>query len=303
MTTLECRLINAAIACYAISNGQIPQGNANAKAIGLAPNTWPKVFVNGLDEINAGFVAETDDGWVVLALRGTLPPFKGDLVKWVLDWLQDFEAGPTNWYVGGRVFGRVETGFANATLSIWPQAMAALSQIDLSAKKGILVTGHSKGAAMTYLAASLLKTAWPHLLIENCCFAAPRTCEQDFAANYDALGLTPFTVRYQNMYDIVPYLPWWPFLSVLAAQERHDSKGASNRLTATAWPEAGNPAFSNAYVPIGHLRYLGPDCVVEYGQQGAANAWAAMRHALDHLDFKEIAEAHSASGRYYACIC
>ena len=136
MTTLECRLINAAIACYAISKGQIPQGNANAKAIGLAPNTWPKVFVNGLDEINAGFVAETDDGWVVLALRGTLPPFKGDLVKWVLDWLQDFEAGPTNWYVGGRVFGRVETGFANATLSIWPQAMAALSQIDLSAKKG-----------------------------------------------------------------------------------------------------------------------------------------------------------------------
>mgnify|MGYP002262075750 CR=1 FL=1 len=60
---------------------------------------------------------------------------------------------------------------------------AALSQIDLSAKKGILVTGHSKGPAMPYLAASLLKPALPHLPIENCCFAARRSCHQAFVSH------------------------------------------------------------------------------------------------------------------------
>ncbi|WP_346838998.1 lipase family protein [Microbulbifer sp. SAOS-129_SWC] len=299
MRALECRLINASIACYAIKDGSLPADNPNLKALGLQPGTKPTVFVNGPEQINAGFVAEIEDGWVVLALRGTLPPFNGNFWAWVDDWLQDFEAGPTDWIVNGQTFGRVETGFADALLSIWGQVESAIAKIDLTSKQGILITGHSKGAAMTFLAASLLKSAHPHILIENCCFAAPLTCDATFRTNYDALGLRPFTVRYQNEYDLVPYLPWWPVLALLANAQRRNLGEVSPRLASENWPEAG----SNLYTPVGILRYLGPDCVTEYGEKAERDAWDAMKYALDHLEFEKIVDAHSASGRYLKCVC
>ena len=302
MATLECRLINASIACYAIKNGALDPANPNLAKLGLKPGTQPTVFVNGPEHINAGFVAETADDWVVLALRGTLPPFKGDLWAWIRDWLQDFEAGPTDWTIGGRVFGRVETGFATGMLSIWPMAKAAIDAIDLTGKRGILVTGHSKGAAMTFLATSLIKSEHPHMLVQNCCFAAPLTCDATFQSNYDALGLRPFTVRYQNEYDIVPFLPWWPALTLAASAERRE-RGEAVQMAPEAWPEPGNAASDNLYKPVGILRYIGPSCQIEYGTKAENDAWTALWQAIDAGKVREIAEAHSASGRYCTCIC
>lgn len=299
MSTLECRLINASIACYAIKGGKIDPDNPNLKALEPKPGTEPTVFVNGPEQINAGFVAETVDDWVVLALRGTLPPFQGNFWAWVEDWLQDFEAGPTDWNVNGKFFGRVETGFADAVHSVWDQVENAISKIDLKTRQGILITGHSKGAAMTFLAASLLKTAYPHVLVENCCFAAPLTCDETFRNNYNALGLRPFTVRYQNEYDLVPFLPWWPALAQLARAQRLDQGTASPLLTAESWPESGD----NIYQPVGILRYLGPDCVVEYGDHGERDAWDAIKYALEHFEFGKIVDAHSATGCYDSCVC
>ena len=299
MRTLECRLINASVACYAIKDGTIPADNPNLTALELKSGTHPTVFTNGPEQINAGFVAETADDWVVLALRGTLPPFHGDFWAWLDDWLQDFEAGPTNWIINGKPFGRVESGFADAVLSIWNQVEAAIAKIDLETKQGILITGHSKGAAMTFLAASLLKSAHPHTLVENCCFAAPLTCDETFRNNYDALGLRPFTVRYQNEYDLVPFLPWWPALALLARAQRQEQGEVSSRLARANWPEAG----SNIYTPVGIIRYLGPDCVVEYGDKAERDAWDAIKYALEHGEFEKIIDAHSASGRYLNCVC
>ena len=180
MSTLECRLLNASIACYAIKGGKLDIKNANLQALGLLKNTTPTVFVDGVEGINAGFVAETQDDWVVLALRGTLPPFKGDFWAWIDDWMQDFKAGPTDWFVNGAKFGQVESGFSDAILSIWPAASAALKAINMTGKKGILVTGHSKGAAMTSLAASLIKSAQPGS------FTASRTARTRLCLSFDA---------------------------------------------------------------------------------------------------------------------
>lgn len=295
MASLECRLINACIACYAIENGKIDPNNANLEKVGLKPGTGAKVFVGGKDSINAGLLAETDDDWVVLAFRGTLPPFKGDFWKWVRDWLQDFEIGPVDWTVNDNTFGKVEGGFAKALLSIWNQAWAALQLIDLKSKKGILVTGHSKGAAMTFLAASLLKSAMKDTLVEVCAFAAPLTCDRTFRDNYDALGLRPFSVRYQNEYDLVPFLPYDPTFALLTTAERLD-RGAQATRVQESWPE-------NEYVPIGIVRYITTRCSIEYGERAEHDAWAAIKHALLHLEFKTIADAHSADGRYLTCIC
>ena len=299
MPSLECRLINACVAAYAIKNGALPADNPNLKKLDVKAGTTPAVFTSGADEINAGFLAQTSDDWVVLTFRGTLPPFHGDFWAWVRDWLQDFEAGPTDWVVGGRVFGEVETGFADAVKSLWPQVETALNAIDLGAMKGIIVTGHSKGAAMVSLAASILKSAMPHILVEACAFAAPLVADRTFVTNYDALGIRPFSVRYQNEYDLVPFLPYWPAFALLAAAERRSTGGDNQVVTADAWPSS----VENDYVPIGILRYLGPNCVVEYGEKAENDAWTAIKHALEHFEFEKIVDAHSADGRYLHCVC
>ncbi len=296
--SLECRLLDASILCYSIQNNAISPSTPGYAQVSFASGTTPAVFVDGTEGINAGFVGETADGWVVVAYRGTLPPFSGDLWAWVDDWLNDFRAGPMDWTVGGRVIGQVETGFGSAVVNTWSAVQAALSKIDLTGKKGILVTGHSKGAGMTFPAATLIKNLYPHLLVQVCCFAAPLTCDRNFAASYDTMGLSVFTARYQNQYDIVPFLPYEPHFGLLASAERLFRQSPNQVITREKWPD-----IENDYVPVGRLRYLGDNCVVAYGEQGESDATAALWQALEHFEFKTIAAAHAASGRYHSCVC
>jgi hypothetical protein len=298
--TLECRLINASIAAYYIRDHSIDPNAPGYGKIGIKPGTVPTVFIGGSDQIDAGYVAETVDDWVFLVFRGTLPPFEGDFWRWIDDWLHDLLVEPTTWVVDGKAFGQVEAGFASAVLDLWPTIVAALKGIDLGSKKGIIVTGHSKGAAASFLAASLLKGQYfKSLLVEVCCFAAPLVADSTFSASYDALRLTPLSVRYQNEYDAVPFLPYWPFLDLLAAGERLD-RGGTNLAVTEAERTA---AVANDYVPIGTLRFITTQCALEYGQKGASDAWRDFKDALFGGRFQEIVDAHSAQGRYLTCVC
>ncbi|HEX6700987.1 MAG TPA: hypothetical protein VF101_09690 [Gaiellaceae bacterium] len=298
--TLECRLINASLAAYYIQDHSINPSAPGYNKIGIKPGTAPKVFTGGNDQIDACYVAETVDGWVFLVFRGTLPPFEGDFWRWIDDWLHDLLVEPTTWKVDGRAFGQVETGFASAVLDLWPSVVAALKTMDLGSKKGIIVTGHSKGAAASFLAASLLKGQdFKRLLVEVCCFAAPLVADSTFRASYDALRLSPLSVRYQNEYDAVPFLPYWPFLDLLAAGERLD-RGGTNLAVAEAEQAQ---AIENDYVPIGTLRFITTTCALEYGQKAASDAWQDFKNALFAGEFQEIVDAHSAKGRYLTCVC
>ena len=296
---LECRLINASIAAYYIENGGLSPSAPGYDKIGVKPGTVPAVFTGGSDQIDAGYVAETADDWVFTVFRGTLPPFEGDFWRWIDDWLNDFRIGPVPRTVDGTIYGQAETGFASAVLDLWPQVMAALQRLDLGPKKGIIVTGHSKGAAASFLAASLLKGQYfRNLLVEACGFAPPLVTDTAFRDNYHALGLRPFTVRYQNEYDVVPFLPYWPVLDVLAASERR-SRGTNLTITQGVREQA----IGNAYVPVGILRYITAACGIEYGERAESDALRAIEDALLHLRFTEIADAHSARGRYLTCVC
>jgi hypothetical protein len=298
--TLECRLINASIAAYYIKDHSIDPSAPGYNKIGIKTGTVPTVFTGGSDQIDAGYVAETADGWVFLVFRGTLPPFEGDFWRWIDDWLHDLLVEPTTWVVDGKPFGQVEAGFASAVHDLWPQVINALKAADPASKKGIIVTGHSKGAAASFLAASLLKGQdFKRLLVEVCCFAAPLVADLTFRANYDALKLSPFSVRYQNEYDVVPFLPYWPFLDVLAAAERLDRGGANVAVTEI---ERTN-AIENDYVPIGTLRFITTDCEIEYGQKAESDAWQDFKDALFSGRFTEIVDAHAARGRYLTCVC
>jgi hypothetical protein len=298
-TSLQCRLLDACIICYDIQNGTIDPGVQYYADVGFKPGTAPAVFDDGPELINAGFVGETFDDWVIVAYRGTIPPFTGNFWSWVCDWLNDFRLGPMDWVVGGKTIGKVETGFGSAVLNTWPAVTAALAKIDLTQKKGILVTGHSKGGGMAFPAATLLKNLYPTIPVQNCGFAPPLTCDSTFAANYTNMGLDPFTVRYQNQYDIVPFLPYYPHFALLAAAERRSNNGVNTVITPENWPSG----VENDYVRIGKLRYLGDGCKVVTGTQGQDDADTDIWHALEHLEFETIAAAHAARGRYHTCVC
>ena len=190
-----------------------------------------------------------------------------------------------------KPFGQVEGGFATAMLALWPLARQALAPIDLKSKKGIIVSGHSKGAAMSFLAASLLKSAHPTILVQDCCFAPPLTCDRTFRGKYNALGLRPFTVRLQNEYDLVPFLPYVLVLDALASAERRSRPDRRNRLV-TADLRARQ--IENDYVAVGILRYITTTCAIEHGEKAEYDAFTAIVTALLELQFVEIAEAHSA---------
>jgi hypothetical protein len=66
----------------------------------------------------------------------------------------------------------------------------------------------------SFPAATLLKAQdLKNILVEVCCFAPPLVTNATFRANYAKLfEMRSLTVRYQNEYDTVRFLPYWPAL-------------------------------------------------------------------------------------------
>lgn len=295
---MQCRLLDACVLSYAIHDDGLPTSSAEYRHLDVDPARQPVVFADGPERINAGFVAETRDGWVVVAFRGTVTSDDAPFFTWVDDWLNDFRAGPMAWHVAGRRYGSVETGFGTSVMDLWPMVARSLAAIDLASKQGVLVTGHSKGAAMSFPAASLIRAAYPGVGLQVCCFAAPLTCDADFAAHYAAAGLDATTVRVQNCFDIVPFLPYWPHLALLAEIERTVSGGGNAYLG-----EARLHGIKNDYVAPGRLRFLTHHGAILDGPEGAHLADREIRKALEHLHFRRIMAAHGIEGRYRQCIC
>lgn len=299
--SLDCRLAYASELAYSIAHDgsgfSIDPSTPHYGEVGFATGTAPACFAQGVDLINAGYVAETEDGWVLVVFRGTLPPTDQSFWPWVEDWLQDFEIGPVPWTVAGRPYGQVEGGFARAVHGLWYDVTRALGAIDLSRKRGIWVTGHSKGAALTPLAASLLRAQFPSVYLRATGFAMPLACDRSFRDAYDAAGLGAVTVRYQNEYDLVPFLPWVPTFALLATAERLDREpGVNLSVTPEAWP-------TNDYVELGLLEYITTSCQIESGPGAWYAAFRALEQALYRLEFLTVMEAHSLTGRYTTCVC
>ncbi|MEM6907022.1 MAG: lipase family protein, partial [Pseudomonadota bacterium] len=252
--TMACRMLDAAILTYDIvvteqgypawqTTAATPRLLAN---LGL-PDETPAWFATGDDKINAGFVGVTSDGLVVLGIRGTLPPGTGDPSAWIMDWLNDFKAGPTDWELpGGAKIGQIEKGFAEAAHSLWRVAETPLKAAVAKAPKPtrIVIAGHSKGAALVYPIASLVETLYPSAIEGIYAYATPMTADQAFASWFETAGLTAKTTRYQNKDDLVPFLPVWPKFDIW--------EKVKVKLAATA-----DASFlSDEYVLIGSLVYL-----------------------------------------------
>lgn len=270
--------------------GFIPPGKENT----------PVFTATGADLTDAALIGLTLDGYAMLAFRGTLAPnlTRDDLLGWITDWLNDADAVQSPWPPGGQGPQEAEAGFSHAMRALWPWIEATLDPLLDRAPKGLIITGHSKGGAMTFLAAALARARWPaaSLPMQVYAFAPPVTGNAAFAAAYDAAGLGIATHRIQVAQDVVPFLPRWDAADVWA-QIR-----ASNLVERLGWDVL--VALVDRLTGSGY-EAVGSDTLITDDAGAVLTGDAALPAALDRVvaaiearQFAEIAAAHAAATSY-----
>jgi hypothetical protein len=156
-------------------------GEALAR-VGFGP---PRLFLDPSTGTEAFGARRASDSTTLIAFRGTSPDALADL-------LTDANALLTPWPESA---GRVHAGFASAARAVLPQVRAWL---DESPREGgsLILTGHSLGAALATLAASVLR---PTLVVT---LGSPRVGDAAFTAT-----LAGEMVRIVGCCDAVTDLP------------------------------------------------------------------------------------------------
>jgi hypothetical protein len=252
---------------YASSQAYQPRMEIHARSVGWIE---PPVVVRregliGHRTIDLALVGRVNEG-VVVAFRGTLPPFfAGDNDGWsvLLDWLNDTMSLciETPDYAGG-----VHMGFAESTRRLWEdgegtagvkaavQAMLAQGRADGRSRRHLFVTGHSKGGALANLTAfrAACQSEWRDMGVSVATFAAARAGNAAFALAYEASRIA--CLRYEIPSDLVPHLPPGPhtphWVNMIA-------RGLVPRLAATDYHSVGLKVSSDEGHGGGHQRWTG----------------------------------------------
>lgn len=146
----------------------------------------PTIFVDGASGA-AGFGSlRPRDAVALLALRGTQPDNVSDIAH-------DLQANMVAWTESA---GRVHAGFASAIRSVLPRIKQWIAQAGIDSK-GLVITGHSLGAAMATLAATVLPAQWLVTL------GSPRVGDQDFVRTVKPAN----SVRIVDCCDVVTEVP------------------------------------------------------------------------------------------------
>ena len=125
----------------------------------------------------------SDVQYAALVLRGTNDP---------RDWLTNFKVIPKDWAVGGLV----HKGFAKALDLVRDKVTASLDK-NVPSDCPLFITGHSLGAALATLAASLRR---PRALYT---FGSPRVGDNDFGKTLSGVNV----FRVVNNRDVVTTVP------------------------------------------------------------------------------------------------
>ena len=107
------------------------------------------LFVDAKTGASAFAARRSHDGAALLSFRGTQPDDYRDLIT-------DLRANLVQWPESA---GRVHNGFAVAVRALRPQILEWFASANPDLNK-LIVTGHSLGAAMATLAASIWRCAW-----------------------------------------------------------------------------------------------------------------------------------------------
>lgn len=262
----------------------------------------PRFFADGTHDIDAALVGLTGDGYALVALRGTVPVSLegGDVMQWVEDWRRDAHIGPIPWRLGGTPVGKAERGFAHGALKLWPWIARQLADLKAQAPAGVLVTGHSKGGAMSYLIAGLIAAEWPELAgrIEVHAFAPGACIDAELAEAYAEAGLAARTTRYMAAYDIVPFLPLWSDANIWSAAHFSGWWHEGEWLALGAYVVSQTGA---GYTAPGALVYFDADCAPVMAPDALDQALAAVVTALQNGRLDLIGTAHSITSSYAKC--
>lgn len=193
------------------------------------------------DYLNVGYVA---NGGPTENANDIVVGFRGTMSGSTLDWANNFlfglvQFGP-QYYDNPSSDIKVHCGFYFATQSLIDGIIGKINSIKHSSSQNLYVTGHSKGGAMAYIAAFILKNRYPDLNVSVYTFGAPKVGNFNFSERYDSV--LPETYSYVFETDIVPRLPLTRddvyFVSYLAAltssgSEKPRLKSSSSDVLAT----------------------------------------------------------------------
>lgn len=268
-----------------------------------AADFTPAFFATGPDLIHAALIGLTHDGYAVVALRGTIAPNMtgNDFRGWISDWANDADAVPVKWTPYGKDWGQISKGFGEGAILLWPWIEKTLAGLIDQATKGIIICGHSKGAAMTFLVASLAATKWPARAgdIQTHAFAAPVTGDAGFTSAYEAVGLAANTYRYQVENDLVPFLPIWNGADVWQAIT---FSKMSDEIAWLAFVEAIRfGCLDGGYYAVGSFHYFTSGHQLVPGAEVDSSALPAVVGRIEAEDFKTVVSAHGATGSYLPC--
>lgn len=286
--TLQAQLLCASNAAYGITGtGKFAPQQPYYDAIGFV--SPPVVLVAGDYDIDACLVGTTLQG-VILAFRGTIPPDTYDLQS-MLDWLNDLTAEPI---AAPGMPGEVHEGFWEGLSVLWEPMLAEIKkQMNVAGKTlPLYITGHSKGGAMSSLAAYRLKVEAGIEPAGVYTFAAPHPGDTTFANQYQQTILNHIRYEYGN--DIVPHLvPDAAFINAMAVI-----------------PEIGEFFKDMAqwnYWPVGQLQFIKWDKKTIVGDSVGLEAECVLTlaQAFVECEFAAIADAHTSAcgGGYMSAVC
>ncbi len=286
--SLECRSLCTSVAAYGIDpTGKFIPPDPYYDAIGfLAP---PVAFAAGDDDIDACLVGTTDQG-VVLAFRGTIPPNIHDQQS-LLDWISDLTDTPIA--VSG-IPGKVHEGFWQGLSSLWEPIVKEIKQQMNGGEKSLplYITGHSKGGAMSSLAALRLKVEEDINPAAVYTYAAAHPGDTAFASHYQLE--IPNHIRYEYGNDIVPHIvPDAAFINAIA----HIPELGSFFKGMETWN----------YTHVGTLQFIdwNKKAIVDDSSELQIERLARLVGAIAEWQFEAIVAAHSAScgGGYMDGVC
>lgn len=314
--TMEQRMICASICAYAVNHSYVPGSSTNfqpecqfwAPIDSAGPThliTAKKAWSH--EAVDAAFVTQTDDGWVVLSLRGTEPPSSihgiGSFIRFVEDWAQDSETEHVPFFVGRTYYGGVHKGFDKAYKAMRPKVKEALDTIDWDSVKGLQITGHSKGAALTFYYALWAKHTYSKIKsIQVNAYAPPPIGDAMFGRSFENAKIP--TVRYGRFNDSVPFLV--PFIAqdgsdIDIYEYMHFGFNGTEDLFWTM-----GKAVNSGYVGIGDFAYLPGDppgsIAPETGMKGLSDDRWQVISTVKADKGGIIAAAHSAKESYYPAL-
>jgi len=169
------------------------QQQALLQSLSLVGFGVPQVFSHQQTSTQAFGAFRASDRTVLLAFRGTQPDEVGDLGT-------DLQADLVEW---PEATGHVHAGFAKALRAIQPAISVWLASEECAARSQLVLAGHSLGAALATLAA----TVWaPTQLVT---LGSPRVGDPAFAAAFANLPVARIVNCCDAITQIPPELPWY----------------------------------------------------------------------------------------------